>query len=79
MKYQQSDFVGQFYVLCKVQSKIQKGKSIYLDEMLEDIKKLPLNREQKRNIKKKELSNPKELKDQIKGPALIALPIAIYR
>lgn len=74
-----NDYIGQFYVLCKVQSKIDKGKSIYLDELLEDIKKLPLNREQTRKMKKNELSNPKELSDQIKGPAIITLPIAIYR
>ena len=79
MKYQQSDYVGQFYALCKVQNKIDKGKSIYLDELLEDIKRLPLNREQTRKMKKNELSNPKELSDQIKGPAIITLPIAIYR
>jgi hypothetical protein len=79
MKYQQSDYVGQFYALCKVQSKIEKGKSIYLDELLEDIKRLPLNREQTRKMKKNDLSNPKEISDQIKGPAIITLPIAIYR
>lgn len=79
MKYQQSDYVGQFYVLCKMQSKIEKGKSIYLDELLEDIKRLPLNREQTRKMKKNDLSNPKEISDQIKGPAIITLPIAIYR
>lgn len=27
----------------------------------------------------KDLSNPKELKDSIKGPAFVVTPIAIYR
>ena len=37
-----------------------------------------MNREQKRKMPK-DLSNPKELKDSIKGPAFVVTPIAIYR
>lgn len=66
------------YLLCKVQRKIESGKSIELDEIFDEFKNLNLNREQKRKMSKN-LSNPKELRDSIKGPAFIVIPIAIYR
>ncbi len=40
----QDNFVGQSYLLCKIIRKIPNGESIKLDEIFEDIKKLPLNR-----------------------------------
>lgn len=66
------------YLFCKIQRKIEKGESIELDEIFENVKNLDLNREQKRKMSKN-LSNPKELRDSIKGPAFIVTPIAIYR
>ena len=45
---------------------------------LDDIKKLPLNRSQRRNMPKN-MDNPAELRDVIKGPALVVLPIAVYQ
>ena len=66
------------YLLCKVQRKIESGKNIELDEIFDEFKNLNLNREQKRKMSKN-LSNPKELRDSIKGPAFIVIPIAIYR
>lgn len=66
------------YLLCKVQRKIETGKNIELDEVFDAFKNLNINREQKRKISKK-LSNPKEIKDSVKGPAIIVHPIAIYR
>jgi len=77
-KVSQDRFVGQVYMLCKVQKKLEKGEKIQLDEIFEDIKKIPLNREQRRSFPKN-TSNPKELKDEIKGPAFIVIPIAIYQ
>ena len=73
-----SQFVGQFYMLCKVQKKISKGQSVKLDEIFEDIKNLPLNREQRRKMPKN-LDNPDIIRDIIKGPALQVVPIAIYQ
>lgn len=75
---EQSNFVGQAYLLCKVIRKIPKGQSIKLDEIFDDIKKLPLNREQRRKMPK-EMENPTEVRDVIKGPALIVSPIAVYQ
>lgn len=72
-------FTSQVYMLCKVQRKIEKGESIYLDEIFEDIKSLPMNREQKRKLKNKDISNPPEFKDKINGPAYVVIPIAIYQ
>lgn len=77
-KCELSQFVGQFYMLCKIQKKIIKGQSIKLDEIFEDIKRLPLNREQRRKMPKK-LDNPDVIRDVIKGPALQVIPIAIYQ
>ena len=72
------DIKSECYFLCKVQRKIELGKSIEIDEIFDEFKNLNLNREQKRKMPKN-LSNPKELKDSIKGPAFIVTPIAIYR
>lgn len=78
LKISQSDFTSQCYMLCKIQKKIEKGKNIELDEIFKDIKSLKLNREQKRKMPK-DLSNPKEIKDIVNGPAFVVTPIAIYR
>lgn len=65
-------------LLCKVQKKIESGKQIELDEIFKNVKNLNLNREQKRKMPKN-LSNPKEIKDIVKGPAFVVTPIAIYK
>lgn len=74
----QDNFVGQAYLLCKIIRKIPKGQSIKLDEIFDDVKKLPLNREQRRNMPKN-MDNPAELQDVIKGPAFVVLPVAVYQ
>ena len=75
---QEKNIKSECYLFCKIQRKIEKGESIELDEIFENVKNLDLNREQKRKMSKN-LSNPKELRDSIKGPAFIVTPIAIYR
>lgn len=74
----QDSFVGQGYLLCKIIRKVSKGQKMRLDELFEDIKKIPINREQKRKMKRN-IENPVEIRDEIKGPALVVLPIAVYR
>lgn len=74
----QENFVGQAYLLCKVIRKVPKGESLKLDEIFDDIKKLPLNRTQRRKMPKN-INNPTEISDVIKGPALVVLPIAVYQ
>ena len=66
-------------MLCKIQRKIEKGRSICLDEIFEDIKSMASNREQRRKMNKKDMSNPAEIKDKVNGPAFIVIPIAIYQ
>lgn len=73
----QDNFVGQAYLLCKIIRKVPKGQSIKLDEIFDDIKKMPLNRAQRRTMPR--IDNPAELRDVIKGPALLVLPIAVYQ
>lgn len=79
LKTSKDNFVSQVYMLCKVQKKIEKGNSICLDEIFEDVKSMTMNREQKRQMAKKDMSNPKEIKDKIMGPAFVVIPIAIYQ
>ena len=74
----QENFVGQSYVLCKLIRKIPKGQSVKLDEIFDDMKKIPLNRAQRRKMPQK-MDNPVGLRDEIKGPAMIVLPIAVYQ
>lgn len=74
----QDSFIGQAYLLCKIIRKVPKGQNIKLDEIFDDVKKLPLNRAQRRNIPKN-MDNPAELRDIVKGPALVVLPIAVYQ
>ena len=74
----EDNFVGESYLLCKIIRKVQKGQSVKLDEIFGDVKKLPLNREQRRKMPKN-MDNPKEIKDLVKGPALIVIPIAVYQ
>lgn len=75
---EQNNFVGQAYLLCKIIRKIPKGQNVKLDEIFDDVKKMPLNRSQRRKMPKN-MDNPVELRDVIKGPALVILPIAVYQ
>ena len=77
-KCNQENFVGESYMVCKVLRKIPKGKSIKLDEIFDDIKKIPMNRQQRRKMPKN-MDNPEILRDVIKGPALVVVPIAVYQ
>lgn len=77
-KCEQENFVGEAYVVCKVLRKIPKGKSVKLDEIFDDLKKIPMNRQQRRNMPKN-MDNPEPLRDVIKGPALMVVPIAVYQ
>lgn len=65
-------------MVCKVLRKIPKGKSIKLDEIFDDIKKISMNRQQRRKMPKN-MDNPEVLRDVIKGPALVVVPIAVYQ
>lgn len=65
-------------LLCKIQKKIEKGKSIEIDEIFDSVKNIPVNREQKREFSKN-MSNPQILKDKISGPAFFVIPIALYQ
>ena len=77
-KVGQDSFVGSFYVLCKIQRKLPKGEKIELGELFESFKNMPMNRAQRCNMPKN-ISTPTEIKDVIKGPAAVVIPIAIYR
>ncbi len=75
---EEDSFVGQSYMLCKIIRKIPKRQSIKLDELFDNIKKLPLNRDQRRKMPKN-MDNPDIIKDIVKGPAMVVLPVAVYQ
>lgn len=77
-KVPQENFIGQVYMLAKIQKKISKGQNLRLDEIFDNFKNLALNREQKRKMPKN-MNNPKELSDIIHGPAFVVIPVAIYQ
>lgn len=77
-KCDQESFVGESYMVCKVLRKIPKGKSVKLDEIFGDIKRIPMNRQQRRKMPKN-MDNPDAVKDVVKGPALVVVPIAVYQ
>lgn len=77
-KCAQESFIGEAYMVCKVLRKIQKGQSLKLDEIFDDIKKIPMNRQQRRNFSKS-MDNPEMIRDVIKGPAIVVIPIAVYQ
>ena len=74
----QTSFVGDLTLLCKVQRKIRQGEKIELTDIFQNIKAMPLSREQRRSMPKN-LNTPKEFSDIIYGPAILVTPIAIYR
>ena len=76
----QENFVGDVTILCKVQKKVEKGQSIELNDLFKNIRNMPLNREQRRQIMdKSDMKTPKELSDIIKGPLFVVAPVAIYK
>ncbi len=75
---EQDNFIGQSYMLCKIIRKIPKGQHVKIDEIFDDIKKLPLNHDQRRKILKN-MDNPDIIKDIVKGPAMIVVPVAVYQ
>jgi len=66
-------------LLCKIQRKIQKGEKIELDAIFDAVKNVQMNREQRRNLSNKKFSNPDLIRDIIRGPALVVIPIAAYQ
>jgi hypothetical protein len=70
---------GQVTVFCKIQSKFSPGEKRNLFNPLEAIDKLPMSREQRRKLAKGNKPMPDIIRDTIKAPAAVVLPVAIYR
>jgi len=77
LKVDKGQLIGELNLFCKVQRKIADGEKIDLSDLISTIGKLNLNRGQKRK-QKTSYKLPDELNDNLKGPALIVTPIAIY-
>lgn len=77
-KTSQERFVGQVYMLCKIQRKIEKGEKVELDDIFSKMQKMPMNRQQRKAMQK-EKTTPMGVKDQINGPAFVTIPIAVYQ
>ncbi|MFC4735165.1 hypothetical protein ACFO4L_01085 [Bacillus daqingensis] len=66
----------EYKMLCKIEKVIPKGHKFDLFD-LEELEKKLLTRKQRRSKKSEGL--PNEFKENVKGPAAIVMPIAIYR
>ena len=74
----QGNFTGrETYMLCKVIRKVPKGEKIKLDEIFEDVKRMPLNRSQRRNMPKN-IDNPAEFRDEIGGSSNCCLLLNVF-
>jgi hypothetical protein len=78
LKVPKEQMIGEINIFCKVQRILAKNEKIELVDLIPNLKNLNLNRNQRRNLPKN-TSAPPEIKDTIKGPAAVVIPIAIYR
>jgi len=78
LKVPKEQIVGDVTLFCKVQRVLSKGEKMELVEFFPELSNFILNREQKRKIKK-DVTAPPEIKDTVRGPAAVVIPIAIYR
>ncbi|MCK4392663.1 hypothetical protein KAX17_07120 [Candidatus Bipolaricaulota bacterium] len=78
LRVETRDFVGELFLYTKVQRKLLEGETFDLFNPLEDLQRIPLNREQRRKLKT-DTQMPEELRDAVEGPALVVTPIAVYR
>lgn len=76
LKVSKEQIIGEINILCKIQRIVGKNEKIELVDFMPGLKNL--SRGQRRNFPKN-TSAPAELRDTIKGPAAIVIPIAIYR
>lgn len=86
LRVDRSSISGELTVVCKVSRVIPKGKIVNLTDLTELTKlKLPNTNtrqgrtQQVKNIKSGQKNSTKEFTDEIKGPALEIIPIAIYK
>lgn len=86
LKVDRSSISGELTVVCKVSRVIPKGKTVNLTDLTELTKlKLPNTNtrqgrtQQVKNIKSGQKNSTKDFTDEIKGPALEIIPIAIYK
>lgn len=78
LKVPKEQMIGEINIFCKIQRILPKNEKIELVELMPSLKNLNLNRNQRRNLPK-DTSAPPEIKDTIKCPAAVVIPIAIYR
>lgn len=64
-----SNFNGNINLFGKIQRKIEKGKSVRIDDVLENYNKIAVNREQRKKLENAKM--PEEIIDVVKGPAFL--------
>ena len=86
LKFARKSLLGEVTMICKVSRKIQQGTTVDLTDLTELTKlKVPNKNKQKgrqqqlQQIKSGKAASVKEFQDEIKGPALEVVPIAIYK
>lgn len=78
LKVQPESIPSPVTVFCKVQKFIKKSEKYELLNLLPALESFATNRDQRRDMKKRIDEFPKEIRDVIKGPAIVVTPIAIY-
>lgn len=79
MRSTKESMSGELTVFGKITRILGEKDKFELVELIPGLDKIPMNREQKRKMPKKNIMSPPELKDTIKGPAAIISPLAIYK
>ncbi|GAH21339.1 unnamed protein product, partial [marine sediment metagenome] len=69
--------IGELNLFCKIQRKLNKDEKIELFKIVPSLDIFKFNKQQKINLKNVKI--PDDLRDTIKSPAAIVIPIAIFR
>lgn len=86
LKFARKSLLGEVTMICKVSRKIQQGTTVDLTDLTEltklkvpDTKTRQGRQQQVQQIKSGKKVSMKDYQDEIKGPALEIVPIAIYK
>ena len=78
LKVPKEQIVGDVTLFCKVQRVLGKNEKLELVEFFPGISNLIVNREQRRKMKS-DMIAPPELRETVRSPAAIVVPVALYR
>ncbi len=77
LRVSKEQVIGELNLFCKIQRKLHEDEKIELFKIVPSLDIFKFNKQQKINLKNVKI--PDDLKDTIKSPAAIVIPIAIFR